>query len=190
MRKHLFILACAALLGAPPAAALTVTLTSGFGSSFLEIGSATDSAVHHLSTLFPTVVPFVDSDSVTEGASSNASTYDLSDNALTITFDHTRAPSAGAHAVSEGDIYFSVDEDVGYELSGTYSAIDPDGTLIDLSVKLLHLTTPSWLARSTQISRSTVNEAFVVGESGGDFSNFNLPIRSAQLVTGPDTPVS
>ena len=120
--------------------------------------------------------PFAGSDTVQDGAATATSTYDLSNNSLTITFDHTRqADPLNSYALSGGRVLFSVDADVDYVLSGSYAATDPEGreTFFQgrLFVQEIECCVFHPVAISTQESHATVNESFVLGGTGGDFSN-------------------
>jgi hypothetical protein len=84
------------------------------------------------------------------------------------TFDHSRSDGIGNSASSQGQILFSVDEDVQYTASGAYAATEPDGRRIYLSGGLGSQTTQSTLFKSSQSSEMTPNESFELGLIEGD----------------------
>ena len=123
------------------ASAATVTLNPPNGVSELWVRTRNfSSPVTLQKTLKPETIPFLDSQSITSdlvtGVSSSASTYDLSNSGFTITFNDRRTKNAGTLAASSGAIYFSVDTELLYAMSGSYSAIDPDGGWLTFQVQL------------------------------------------------------
>lgn len=172
------VVMAAALVTAGPAGALTVTLNPGSNVSDVEL-IATGSAI---STLFPAAIPFVDSDTNGAGATTVSATYDFTDGGFTITFDLSADTDATARSRGTS-IFFSVDQDVDFVLSGSLFTVSP-GTQVKLSANLTDFTAGLTVATSIQESRSTPNESFVLGESGGDFQNINFSGLSGTLIAG------
>ena len=137
------------------------------------------------STAFP--FPFSDSHTSSDGSASATSSYELSDAGFEITFEHARAGSndASGEAQSYGEIFFRLDTDAVYELTGAYSANDSEGRHVILDVFLDDQTTGTNLFGSTQDSYGdTPNESFVLGGVGGDFSNHLAGSPSGPLTAG------
>lgn len=182
------------------AAALLLTATSAEAGVVLNPGSGNTSlTVFADDGIFPPTValdqfesipfpfPFSNSHSVSDAAASAGSTYQLSDAGFQITFEHTRAGNndASGKAESYGYIYFGVDTDAFYELSGAYTAIDPEARHVILDVYFYDLTQGVLLFASAQDSYgATPNESFTLGETGGDFTNFLEGSLSGPLVAG------
>ncbi len=163
------------LLLALPASAVTVTLNPGSQTSVLRVSSRALGPISVADELFPKTIPFLDSHAATHLPATSleatsASAYDLSNSGLFITFEHIRGPVTGSFANSSGVIYFTVDEDVTYMLSGNYSAEDADGGPISLDVEL-DRRVGSGLFENIQRSLATPNESFLLGELGGDDRN-------------------
>jgi hypothetical protein len=182
------LLTLAVLLPVHVATAYTITL-SGTDTSILETrayqgtGGATT-----FEALNPASLPYsYTSSSIDRGASSE-SEYDLSNDAFDITLDHYRLSTYGSYGWSTGDIYFSVDQDVNYTASGSYTAVDADGRLIDLRAWLYDITGISMLFDSTQQSRSTPDESFTLGLTEADYAPLNSFSGSltGTLVAGHD----
>ena len=107
------VLVLALLLTAGAASAVTVALDSGNGPSYLRVFASDAVGGAGFSTLPAGEPPFTDSDTVQDGAATATSTYDLSNDRFTITFDHTRqADPLNSHALSIGHVFFTVDVDV------------------------------------------------------------------------------
>lgn len=188
MHRHKFRSALAtlvAVLVAHPATGLTVTLNR-VGVSTVETW-AHDGSVKTSDDKFPTTIPDVDLGTTTSGPASSSSIWNLSDGGFNITFDHSRGSALGSYGFTDAYIYFSVDEDVDYAISGNYSAVDPDGSRLLLWTRLssgaafaeTHLI-------SRQESRSTVDESFTVGLSEGDFRNERIGSLTGTLVADHD----
>lgn len=81
-----------------------------------------------MSTLLPAAIPFVDANTNGAGATTSAATYNFTTDGFTITFDLTADTSsfAGSRGTS---IYFSVDQNVDYVLSGSYATVSPESAL-------------------------------------------------------------
>jgi hypothetical protein len=190
-RIHLITFVSCVLL-APPAAALGITLGHGQSGNVLHVtaGNGPDGDVLR-DTLNPVSVPFVDSHSVSHGGSTSSSTYDFSDDGFNITFAHTRAPDPSTElglngAGSNAIIRFIVDRDVNYAISGSYTSVDAEGRGTRLNVGLSDTTSEArlFLSVSGQNSRSTPNESFEVGGSGGDFDNEDTGSLTGTLLAG------
>lgn len=178
-------LSAALFLLTPPASALTVTL-NGAGTSYMYTAADDRSGGDAYETLYPTALPYSDTSTSVDGGASSESEYDLSDAGFDITFDHSRVSTLDSYGYSAGLIYFSVDQDVDYVASGSYSVVDPDGRSVLLNTLLWDLTAASSLFVSQQESNATPNESFTLGGTGGDYYNNNTGSLTGTLIAGND----
>ena len=184
--RSLCLLIALAWLPAASASAVSVTLNVRGLTSFVRT-VARDDPGSVFETFNPVSTPFFDTSTVVDGAASSSSGYALTDGGFDITsFDHVRPPALNDWAQSLGDIFFSVDQDVDYEASGSYTVIDSDGRLISYQSQLIDLTSGMVLYESRQESRSTPNESFTLGGSGGDFGNTSSGSLTGMLIGGHD----
>jgi hypothetical protein len=116
----------------------------------------------------PSAVPFNSIHVADSGSARSETGYDLSSAALRIDIIEQRRDRR-ATARSDGAVYFTVDRDVEYVLSGDYALTG--SRELRLLVELVNLITGEVLFFNEQISGLTVDEAFVVGGQGGDESN-------------------
>ena len=184
IRSALAALATLCLLLASPAAALTVTLNLGGTSNIYSRVSDGSTTVDDLAN--PASLPFVDSTSASIGGNSSDTGYVLTDSGFDITFDHTRASTAGSLGESFGTVHFQVDQDVTYEALGTYTAIDPDGRQVFMHNYLYDETLGQAVYQSYQLSLATPNEAFILGGAGGDNANIQFGSLTGALIAGHD----
>jgi hypothetical protein len=179
------LLAFANLVPALSAPAVTVSFVTLYGASNL-MTSSSDGPGHAIpeETVYPSALPYSYTSSVGEGSSGAVSAYDLSDAAFNVTFDLSRAGTLGSFGVSEGYIYFTVDQTVDYVAAGSYSAIDPDGRVTLLSADLTDYTSGDSLFGSVQRSLSTPNESFTLGKTEGDDINTRTGSLTGTLIGG------
>jgi hypothetical protein len=172
-------------LSAGSAAALTITL-NGVGTTSLTT-NVTDheSSLSDFDTLNPLLLPYATSSTSIAGTVVSTSVYDLSNNGFNITFDHTRPTLLNGDARSSGSIRFSVDQDVSFSASGSYTAVDPDGRRVVFRAYIRELNN-GYVFDSFQESRSTPNEGFTLGLSEGDFQNISSGALSGTLTSGAD----
>ena len=176
-------LAAALFLLTPPASALTVTL-NGYDISHLGTEATDASGGDASEIVYPAALPYSYTSTSVDGSASAESEYDLSDAGFDITFDHSRVSTHLSWGQSDGDIYFSVDQDVDYVASGSYSVIDPEGRLVWLKASLLDYTAVSYLFDSFHRSQSTPNESFTLGGTGGDYEDYNAGSLTGTLIAG------
>lgn len=171
------------LLFASPVAALTVTLNPGGSGSTLAVAAEDASLV--VDNGAPGSLPFADTLTAVNGGSSSSARFDLSNAGFDITFDHERATAGGALAGLFASLPFQVDVVTNYTIAAQYRVTDPEGQRVYLDVSLLASSGPApVLLQSYQESRSTRDESFVVGGSGGDFQNTFIGALTGTLVPG------
>lgn len=170
-----FVLAALlALLSPLSAAALAITLNpTGYTSSVVVW--AYDGGGHwpqQESTLYPTSLPYIQTHAALGNTTSTAS-YALDATAFEVSFEYTTRSlwGHGALATSWGTLFFTVDQDVQYILSGVYSAMDPGGFEVGQSAWLFDETTGSDLFLGGQYSHLTPNESLTLGLQEGDNAN-------------------
>lgn len=103
-------------------------------------------------------------------------------------FDLKRGAVIGAYTRASIDsLYFSVDADTSYDISGLLNVDASSGSVagrVNFYAYLLDLDTFQYLNYSSQISTLTVDESFVVGGNGGDASNLSDGSLTGQLLAG------
>jgi hypothetical protein len=83
-------------------------------------------------------------------------------------------------------LFFSVDANASYSLSGGYSVSDNSLTASRVIFRsyIQDATSGLYVAGSDQVSYNTLNESFILGGSGGDFDNNNFGSLTGTLVAG------
>jgi hypothetical protein len=166
-----------------PAMALNVTLNGGGTSKFTNYaaGSSGNSDIEHV---YPETIPFTYTSSVFSLSGSAVTEYTLSNGGFEISFDQSRGTPFGSAGHSWGSIFFSVDDNVAYSASGSFTASDPDGRRVSLLANLYDHTADEYLFFSSQDSDSTPDESFILGQSGGDYQNYSAGSLSGLLIAG------
>ena len=137
--------------------------------------------------------PFNLASTATDGGASSKTTYDFAwddvggdGGSFNWDFDQERVGAAGSSATSGAFLFdglrFTVTgQDMLYDLSGAYAMMG--GGTISGAVSLRDTTTGFVFGWSQQ-SNSTLNESFVVGQGGGDATDFVDGSQSGTLVAG------
>jgi hypothetical protein len=131
------VLACFVTgLAAPVANALTITLNpSPPGSGSFIVSRAQSPTDADEQTLLPATIPSADSHTVTSAGTGTTTSYEFSIIELKNAMQHeTVGPLSSS--TSTGNIWFSVDADVGYQLTGVYT-VSGDTCDVQLNVRLL-----------------------------------------------------
>ena len=168
-----------------PASALTVTLND-YEPTRLTTLASDGVAPASVTEVLPASTPYLDTLSNVDGAASNSTQYSLLDSGFHITFEHARTALYDSQAISNAGVSFRVDEDVSYELLGSYAAIDSDGRRISLFAQLADRTSLEQLFYNSQESRSTPDESFLLGGEEGDFINSLNGSTTGVLIAGHD----
>jgi hypothetical protein len=153
----------------------SITLNDG-GASELQVVArdGSISLVNVITSNFPTSLPFTaPNQSTTHGGSTSEADYSLTQNLFSIVNEGTRAGALDSRANSQGDIFFSVDIDTLYDLSGSFSVNDPSttGRFVQLVATLTDIDTSAVLFHSLQESSGAADVTFVLGGMGGNVSN-------------------
>jgi hypothetical protein len=99
--------------------------------------------------------------------------------------DHKRSGTRSSQAITYGGLTFTANANEPYELSGYYNSICAGGSaFMLLEVSLGDITASTNMFRSDQASRSTTNEQFVLGGTGGDESNVLSGNIAGYLISG------
>ena len=110
------------------ASAVTVTLNPGSNvSELLSLAREGGASPAPRVILNPSTLPFVDSHGLTSGDNSVTANYNLSDDSFDITFAHAIGSTFNDLAQRSVNIFFSINVNCGYALSGMYTAIDSEG---------------------------------------------------------------
>ncbi len=172
------------------AGALTITLNTG-GTSALDTFSG-NWGEPTLESLYPTDLPDAGTSTSIDGGTSAETVHGLSEADFDFSFDHTRAAIPDDRAESNVRIYFSPDQDIDYVASGSYAAVDPDGSWVQLAVSLTDLSDLDdlnddiTLFISYQESSSTPDQSFTLGLGEGDTGNMNTGSLSGTLLKDHD----
>jgi len=179
------LLALVALVAAPAAFAVTITL-NGAGTSYIKTVADAGTLTASVQTVNPASLPTAGAPpSVVDGANVASTTYNLSNASLNITFSHDRAALYGSFAQSYGHIFFSPDTDVNYVLSGAYASNATDAnTTTFMTAQIFDYNTFSSLFINDQYSVTTSGESFMLGQTGGDSSNQLVGSLTGTLIAG------
>jgi hypothetical protein len=167
------------------ARSLTVTLQEwGVQSSELAVEANNSLCCGQSSDILrPSSLPFSDAHVVASGWAQAATSYSLSDAGFHVQdIEHFRSVKSGVW--SHGVIFFSVDQDIRYEISGTYGFVGNGWREIQLSARLVDLTAGGELFNNAQDSGHTADEIFRLGEEGGDQANTLTGALTGELVAG------
>jgi hypothetical protein len=167
---------------ATPAFAVSITLNGG-SSSFIK-STAYDGTDYDAPSHYPASLPDSGTVYANGGESSATTSYTLSNEGFEFTFDHARTGTDTAYSESEGSLYFSGDSDGSYVLGGVYTAIDEQGRLTSMEVRLYDQTTRDYLFRNLQRSNTTPNESFTLGLEEGDLSSILVGSLTGTLRAG------
>jgi hypothetical protein len=110
--------------------------------------------------------------------------YTLSNTGFDITLDHSRTSTQYSYGQSVGLIYFSVDQNIDYAASGSYSTVDSEGRMVHFVADLYDETVGSYVFESIQISAATPNESFTLGQTEGDYINTDIGSLTGTLIAG------
>ena len=126
------------------------------------------------------------SGTASSGQSTASAAWNLSASEFLITASLSRDP-AGAAGLAQvvANIWFSVDQEIEYEIVGAMRTMDPVAGIVEL-VGFLQESPHSgnYAYYSRQDSRATPNESFSLGGTGGDFSNAFGGSPSGTLTAG------
>ncbi|MFQ5494516.1 MAG: hypothetical protein ACE5EX_03965 [Phycisphaerae bacterium] len=155
----------------------------------------TPGSAHYVDTVelsgIPTVLPLALTHFATDGKDVSTTSYgfSVSGNSATFSFglEHTRAgDDLSGFAESFGILRLTPTEDVLYDLSGLYALSGGQRVVFGASLFDLSAATPSdaMVFFNQQESLATPDEAFVLGETGGDLSNLLAGDLSGMLQAG------
>lgn len=133
--------------------------------------------VQGIDTAQVTALPFSHSTAIADGNLATLSAEHLfSNDGFAITVEHMRSGCCLTNrefARSNGNLRFSVDEQINYMATGSYSAVDVGsvGGYVGLAGSLFDETTSVYAFQSEQSSDLTANESFELGGTEGDLIN-------------------
>ena len=158
----LIVLSLVASLPVRSATAYSITVTSSLLRTWTYgPGGAVNETVN------PTALPYSHTSTSTYASNDSETMYTLSNAGFDITFDHSRTGALGNYAQSLGSIEFSVDQNVDYVASGSYSTVDPDGGHNTFRGWLYDITDVSDIFKDYQTSYGIVDESFTLGDGFG-----------------------
>lgn len=173
-----------ALLSPLSAAALTVTFSpSGFrllADGLVDTTSTVGVVAgdgggfpYSTSNIYPTALPCAQAHTASSSVSTSTTIYSLDSAAFELGFEHAAGAryGRGTGALSWANLYFSVDEDVQYVLSGVYAATGPAGFEVVQYAVLFDETAGQFAFFGSQSSDMTPNESFTLGLLEGDSLN-------------------
>ena len=104
---------------------------------------------------------------------------------LSLGMEHKRTGTQYSYASSYAILNFIANSNEPYELSGYYDVSDVGANgEVNLTAQLIDLTSNANLFFNVQYSKSTPNEQFVPGGTGGDFSNTLIGSLTGNLIAG------
>lgn len=169
--------------------ALTVTLQEWMSAGELLSTALTVAANNSLccggnsDTLMPDSLPYSSSHAVSSDTAAASTSYDFSNAGFAVQeIAHSRPRRASAS--SQGVIFFSIDLDALYHISGSYGFVGLGWREIQISAWLFDLTAGVELFQNSQQSGATANESFLLGEEGGDSFNSLSGSLVGELLAG------
>ena len=178
-------LAISVIFSASSSQAVVVTLDSGNTTSIASYAGVSQSAQD---VVQPSSFPVSDTLNAVSGIDTSTTAVSLTNTAFSIDMTHSRDSAFNHWAKTEGFVYFSVDQDVDYEATGSYSVLDGGGSgaNVQLYGVLQDLTAANDLFFSDQQSGGDPNESFTLGLSEGSVSNFTVGSLTGTLLAGHD----
>jgi len=166
--------------------ASSITITSNFVAAKAD---DTSSAGFENPVYTGTALDTVTTLTATNGDSSSITGINWQDTGigqvLNFTMEHQRATSFQSHGQSYlNGLYFTADQNASYSLSGAY-AMSGDQEIY-YYVTLDDITSTQNLFTNEQRSYSTIDESFLLGETGGDSTNSLSGSLTGDLITGHD----
>lgn len=134
-------------------------------------------------------LPFRDSHTASYGSITAATEYDLTGSAIEILMEHA-LDSTQCGALSEGELHFTVDAAVTYQLEGAYHASNAVGTWVVQEVTLRNWTLrdttleEEWLFVGEQDSNATADVSFELGATPGDSNDILFGSTTGTLLPG------
>jgi hypothetical protein len=183
--KALLFLSLVAWLPAKSATAYTITLND-YGPTRLWTVGSFSSGADVVDMVAPVTLPYSHTSTSALGGNSSESIYTLTNAAFNITLDHSRGSTYLNYGSSYGYVDFRVDQAVNYVALGSYTAVDSEGRRLVFTMNLLDRSTSSYVFDSSQVSFSTPDESFTLGENGGDGFNVDTGLLAGTLIAGRD----
>ncbi len=172
---------------APIASALTLTLNgtgvSAVGTSATALDANWD-FVTSRERQYPTTLPYSTTSESVQGENVSQASFSLTHSGFTSSLSHSRGAMLESGTSTVFAAYFSPDEDVDYEISAFYSAIDPDPSRVTMWAYLGDETDSIDLFYNIQSSEHTPNEHFSLGLIEADTENLLEGSLTGQLVAG------
>jgi hypothetical protein len=173
------IICCTALVALLTGERIEAAVSISFANH--DVG-ASDSQLFNSGYTLSTLVPESTLISASAGGASASTFLTRTQSVFNANFDHSRTSAIWTIAYSEGYDEFSVSATTPYVLSGTY-AMSGQG-IIQFEVYLYDVTSSMILFDNYQASTSTPNQAFALGSTGGDLSNFLQGSLTGTLLVG------
>lgn len=175
-----------ATVAGPAASALAFTITIA-GSNAITSSANDGDASSDFESINPQALPVSGATTANDGVSHSVTQYDLSISSFRFVFDHARDQTINSDAQSSVEISFRPSTNVDYVLSGRYDAVDASGRWIQLDLQLNDLSTGiDTVFFNYQTSTSTIDESFVLGQTGGDLENILIGSQRGTLIAGRD----
>ena len=140
--------------------------------------------------IYPASMPWGGLTSIDNGLEFSTTTYDFTQNSFKMNFEHignsttVSWPSNKAKrqfARSWGGVYFSVDVETPYTLTGGYNSVGPRRTYMLVQ---LRDTSGGYHFENTQDSRTSTSNTFVIGQQNGDTYNTLTGNQTGTLYPG------
>lgn len=134
-------------------------------------------------------LPFRDAHTASYGSISAAAEYDLTSSGIEVLMEHALDPTQSA-AICLGELHFTVDTPVTYQLEGAYHASNAVGTSVIQEVTLRNWTLRNttleqeWLFVGEQDSDSTADISFELGGMPGDDNDILFGSTTGTLLPG------
>lgn len=163
-----------------------ITVTSNNVTSSVGDGGTVPTSVAS-DTSSETSIPTIDTVSASVGANESTTTYEFSQTteaaSLEFDWDHMRTGVARANAYSGVSLAFTANADATYDISAFYDMTGDHeirffAQLFDQTTGIVRL------LRNSQESKDTLDETFLLGETGGDESNLQEGSLTGSLASG------
>jgi hypothetical protein len=115
-----------------------------------------------------TALPSSGTRTATDGGGSSVTSYSLTNDAFSWTMSQTVVATLNATSQTNATIYFTVDEDVNYAISGSYGLISGGAPLIGFRLAIRDGVAGPFPFQGSHTSAGIAGETFTLGVPGGN----------------------
>jgi hypothetical protein len=179
-----FCLCLAMVAVASASSAATITIGAFTGSGIESYANDSVGSNSRQSTGGITSLPRSGTLTATDGGGSSVTSYSLTNDGFHWTMNQTVVSTLNATSQTNATIYFMVDQDVDYAISGSYGLISGGAPLISLGFSIRDDVAGPFVYSGGHSSRQVAGETFTLGASGGNIFDDEEGSLTGTLLAG------